>query len=73
MSRWRYQGESPAILREQDRFKGFFFERELAPGDEFDAPDGWVPEPNPHPLYVPVSDAFAKPTAPPSPQESEEA
>lgn len=71
MSRWRYQGESPAILREQDRFKGFFFEHELAPGDEFDAPDDWVPEPNPHPLYVPVE--ADKPTVAPSSQESEEA
>lgn len=71
MSRWRYQGESPAILREQDRFKELFFERELEPGQEFEAPDNWVPEPNPHPLYAPVGDATKPTTVAPSPQESE--
>jgi hypothetical protein len=37
---------------------------ELKPGDEFDAPDEWLPEPNPHPVYKPASKKSAPAIAP---------
>jgi hypothetical protein len=47
MSRWKYDAADPGHLLELDL--------DLQPGDEFDAPDDWQPEPNPHPVYKPVS------------------
>lgn len=45
MSRWTYLGDSPATLVDGD------FAADVAPGEEFDAPDDWKPTPYPHPLY----------------------
>jgi len=33
----------------------------LEPGQEFDAPDDWLPEPNPHPVYKPAKKPAPKP------------
>lgn len=46
MSRWLYAAADPAFIPDLDLT--------LQPGDEFDAPDDWLPEPNPHPVYKPV-------------------
>lgn len=64
MSRWLYDASDPGTLGALDL--------DLQPGDEFDAPDDWLPEPNPHPVYKPAKSKPAKPpeSAPPSaPQE----
>ena len=45
-SRWIYQGADPARLPELNVV--------LQPGDEFDAPDDWLPEPYPHPILKPT-------------------
>lgn len=78
-NRYRYLGESPGILRENDNWKNFHFEFALEPGDEFDAPEGWRPEPYPHPVYLHLSAAMQpvvvvpEPPSESSPQESEKA
>lgn len=47
MARWKYDDPNPGRLADLDIL--------LRPGQEFDAPDDWLPEPNPHPVYKPVS------------------
>ena len=44
--RWVYDDPNPAQLPELGL--------ELKPGQEFDAPDNWLPEPNPHPVFKPA-------------------
>ena len=46
MSRWKYDDPNPAQLPELGLT--------LEPFAEFDAPDEWQPEPNPHPVFKPV-------------------
>jgi hypothetical protein len=55
VARWIYEGDSPGTLVDGDLMV------DVEPGKEFDAPDDWQPEPNPHPLYKPVAQ---KPPAP---------
>ena len=47
MSRWIYSAADSGRLNELDL--------DLEPGQEFEAPDEWLPEPNPHPVYRPAS------------------
>jgi hypothetical protein len=64
MARWLYDHTDPGTLGELNL--------DLQPGDEFDAPDDWLPEPNPHPVYKPTLRPVSKPNkepAPPAPQE----
>ena len=62
MSRWIYQADGPGTLGELNL--------ELQPGDEFEAPDDWLPEPNPHPVYKPqAKPAPAKSAPAPAPEE----
>lgn len=58
MSKWIYDDPNPGFLLELDL--------DLEPGQEFDAPDSWQPEPNPHPVYKPAS---KKPTPTAAPKE----
>lgn len=59
MSRWIYDAADPGVLADLNL--------RLEPGREFDAPEDWLPEPNPHPVYKPVK---PKPEAPkPEPEE----
>ena len=44
--RWLYAALDPGDLRELNL--------RLEPGQEFEAPDDWLPEPNPHPCFRPV-------------------
>ncbi len=44
--RWVYDDPNPANFPE--------FGLTLTPGQEFDAPDDWLPEPNPHPVFKPA-------------------
>lgn len=46
MSRWTFDHPTPGHLSDLDLV--------LEPGQEFDAPDDWQPEPNPHPVFKPV-------------------
>ena len=54
--RWKYDDPNPGHLADLNLT--------LEPGQEFDAPDDWAPEPNPHPVYKPVSPAKTAPSAP---------
>jgi len=47
MSRWVFDHATAARLSE--------LELDLEPGQEFDAPDDWKPEPYPHPIYREVT------------------
>jgi hypothetical protein len=47
--RWKYDDPNPANLPELGL--------SLEPGQEFDAPDEWLPEPNPHPVFKPADKA----------------
>jgi hypothetical protein len=59
LARWIYDANDPGFLAD--------LSLTLTPGQEFDAPDDWAPEPNPHPVYKP---AATKKSAPPkAPQE----
>lgn len=49
---WIYDDPNPGQLRDLNLV--------LEPGQVFDAPDDWLPEPNPHPVYKPAT----KKTAP---------
>jgi hypothetical protein len=61
--RWKYLGE-PGVLVDGE------FSIELETGQEFDAPDSFVPFPDPHPSFKPVNAApAAKPAPAPAPQE----
>ena len=60
--RWKYDAADPGRLNALDL--------DLEPGQEFDAPDDWLPEPNPHPVYKPVSDN--KPPAKSAPAQAPE-
>lgn len=65
MARWKYTGSDPCQLIDGE------FAVDLAPGQEFDAPESFIPEPNPHPSFRAVT-AVAPPlkSAPaPAPQE----
>lgn len=57
MSRWIYDAADPGVLSDLNL--------RLEPGQEFEAPDDWLPEPNPHPVYKPVQ----KPAPKPDPEE----
>lgn len=60
--RWKYDAADPGRLNALDL--------DLEPGQEFDAPDDWAPEPNPHPVYRPVNAAPAAKSAPtPAPEQ----
>jgi hypothetical protein len=58
--RWIYDAADPGFLADLDIT--------LTPGQEFDAPDDWAPEPNPHPVYKPATPA-KKPAPAIAPQE----
>lgn len=49
MARWKYLGEAGQLVDGE-------FVINLEPGQEFDAPDSFVPFPNPHPIYQPAGD-----------------
>lgn len=51
--RWKYDDPNPARLPDLNL--------ELEPGQEFDAPDEWLPEPNPHPVFKPAAGESKKP------------
>jgi hypothetical protein len=59
-TRWKYDDPNPGHLAELDLT--------LEPYQEFDAPDGWEPNPNPSPVFKPVRPAKANsaPTTAPS-------
>jgi len=57
VSRWKYTDTQPAILQDLDVI--------LEEGTEFDAPDDWLPEPYPHPVYVRVDVVDPAPAAAP--------
>jgi hypothetical protein len=59
-NRYRYVGETSVVLEEHDVWNNIHFTQSLSPGDEFDAPEGWKPEPYPHPELIHLS----APTAP---------
>lgn len=61
MARYKYLGADPCQLVDGE----FFID--LEPGQEFDAPEAFAPQPNPHPLYQPVTQA--KPAPATAPQE----
>lgn len=53
--RWRYNALDPGHLDISFEL-GRPFEIDLEPGQEFDVPDDdWLPEPNPHPVFQPVT------------------
>ena len=54
--RWIYEGADPARLSDLNVL--------VQPGDEFDAPDDWLPEPNPHPILKPAHPKSAPAPAP---------
>jgi hypothetical protein len=45
--RWKYLGEAGTLVDGD-------FTIDLEPGQEFDAPDSFVPFPDPHPVFKPV-------------------
>lgn len=49
MARYKYTGSDPCQLVDGE------FVIDLEPGQEFDAPDSFVPEPNPHPSFRPAT------------------
>ena len=53
MSRWIFDHPTPGHLVDLGL--------DLEPGQEFDAPDEWKPEPNPHPVYKPADKKPAQP------------
>lgn len=55
--RWKYDAADPGRLNALDL--------DLEPGQEFDAPDDWLPEPNPHPVYKPLNQAKSAPAPAP--------
>lgn len=57
MRRWLYDASDPGVLTELDL--------ELSPGQEFEAPDSWQPEPTPHPVYKPIADIKSAPAQAP--------
>lgn len=59
MNRFKYTGSDPCQL-----IDGEFF-IDLEPGQEFDAPDSFVPEPDPHPSFQPVTQAKTAPAKAP--------
>ena len=44
--KWKYDDPNPASFPELGLT--------LEPGQEFEAPDDWLPEPNPHPVFKPA-------------------
>jgi hypothetical protein len=62
VARYTYTGLDPCQLVDGE------FVVNLEPGQEFDAPDSFVPEPNPHPSFQPVN-AKAKSAPATAPQE----
>jgi hypothetical protein len=61
--RWKYLGEPGTLVDDALTI-------DLETGQEFDAPDSFLPEPNPHPLFKPVTAApAAKPAPATAPQE----
>lgn len=63
MPRFKYLGADPCQLVDGE------FVIDLEPGQEFDAPDSFAPEPNPHPSFKSVGTAPTKPAPAPAPQE----
>jgi hypothetical protein len=57
-TRWKYTATDPCQLVDGE------FVINLEPGQEFDAPDSFTPEPNPHPSFKPVSPKSAPAKAP---------
>jgi hypothetical protein len=57
-TRYKYTGSDPCQLVDGE------FVINLEPGQEFDAPDSFTPEPNPHPSFKPVSPKSAPAKAP---------
>ena len=53
---WIYDAADPGTLTELNLA--------LQPGQEFEAPDDWKPEPNPHPVFKPVRPKSAPAQAP---------
>jgi hypothetical protein len=56
LARWIYNANDPGFLAD--------LSLTLTPGQEFDAPDDWLPEPNPHPVYKPATKKSAPAIAP---------
>lgn len=54
--RWLYVAADPGHLSELNL--------RLEPGEEFEAPEDWQPEPNPHPSFRPVVPKSAPAQAP---------
>ena len=61
MSRWIYDAADPGVLSDLNL--------RLEPGQEFDAPEDWLPSPDPHPVFKPV--LVSKPADEPKPAPEE--
>ena len=59
--RWKYDDPNPGHLYELNLT--------LEPYQEFDAPEDWEPNPNPSPVFKPVSKATKAKSAPSAPSE----